>query len=246
MSIGENVYVGPNAQLDACTLEDNAFVGMGATISRGARVESFGIVSAGAVVAEGTTVPSGQIFAGAPAKYLRDLTQEEKHLMTEHKMEMQSLSQVYSEETEKSFREVINSDDDYLKYRRQDPVDKMIDKLGEIGMPTTHEDFEYIEHRIYHDYVASADYDMENPNHAPGELHKTWTPYEQDLSQYPDVFHKYQENYAKYDKLKEKTAAENPLEEQADEIFTRQIPKDMSPWEKKYDDLMPRYTGTSC
>ena len=63
-------------------------------------------------------MPSGQIFAGAPAKYLRDLTQEEKHLMTEHKMEMQSLSQVYSEETEKSFREVIDSDDKYLKYIR--------------------------------------------------------------------------------------------------------------------------------
>lgn len=88
VTIGENVYVGANASLDACTLEDNAFVGMGATISRGARVESFAVVSAGSVIAEGVTVPSGQIFAGAPAKYLRDLTQEEKHLMTEHKMEL--------------------------------------------------------------------------------------------------------------------------------------------------------------
>ena len=219
---------------------------MGSTVSRGARVESFAVVSAGAVVLEGTTVPSGQIFAGSPARYLRDLTQEEKHLMSEHKMEMQQLSQVYSEETEKSFREVLNSQDDYLKYIRQDPQDKMIDKLGEVGMPVTSEDFEYIEHRIYHDYVASADFDMNDPNHAPGELHKTWTPYEQDLSHYPEVFHKYQENYAKYDELKARTAAENPMEEQGDDIFKREIPRDMSPWEKKYDDLMPRYTGTSC
>ena len=246
ISIGENVYVGPNASLDACTLEDNAFIGMGATVSRGACVQSFGVVSAGAHVTEGVTVPSGQIFAGAPAKYLRDLTQEEKHLMSEHKMEMQQLSQVYSEETEKTFREVLNSQDDYIKYRRQDPQDKMIDKLGEIGMPVTHEDFEYIEHRIYHDYVASADFDMEDPNHAPGEMRKNWTPYEQDLSHYPEIFHKYQENYAKYDQLKAKTEAENPLEEQGDEIFSKEIPRDMSPWEKKYDDLMPRYTGTSC
>ena len=164
---------------------------MGATISRGSKVESFAVVSAGAVLPEGTTVPSGQIFAGSPARYLRDLTQEEKHLMTEHKMEMQQLGQVYSEETEKSFREVLNSQDAFLKYKRQDFQDKMIDKLGEIGMPVTHEDFEYIEHRIYHDYVASADFDMEDPNHAPGELHKTWTPYEHDLSHYPDIFHKY-------------------------------------------------------
>jgi carbonic anhydrase/acetyltransferase-like protein (isoleucine patch superfamily) len=213
VSIGENVYVGPNASLDACTLEDNAFIGMGATVSRGATVESFAVVSAGAHVAEGVTVPSGQIFAGAPAKYLRDLTQEEKHLMSEHKMEMQQLSQVYSEETEKTFREVLNSTDEHIKYLRMDPQDKMIDKLGEIGMPVTHEDFEYIEHRIYHDYVASADFDMEDPNHAPGEMRKNWTPYEQDLSHYPEIFHKYQENYAKYDELKEKTAVENPLEE---------------------------------
>lgn len=219
---------------------------MGATVRRGAHVQSFGVVSAGAVLAEGTTVPSGQIFAGSPAKYLRDLTQEEKHLMNEHKMEMQQLSQVYSEETEKSFREVLNSQDEYIKYRRQDIQDKMIDKLGEIGMPQTHEDFEYIEHRIYHDYVASADFDMQDPNHAPGEMRKTWTPYEQDLSHYPEIFHKYQENYEKYDQLKAKTEAENPLEEQGDEIFSREIPRDMTPWEKKYDDLMPRYTGTSC
>jgi carbonic anhydrase/acetyltransferase-like protein (isoleucine patch superfamily) len=61
---------------------------MGSTVKRGAKVQPFAVVSAGAVVEEGTVVPSGQIFAGAPAKYLRDLTQEEKHLMTEHKLEM--------------------------------------------------------------------------------------------------------------------------------------------------------------
>ena len=219
---------------------------MGASIGRGAKVESFAVVSAGAVVADGTVVPSGQIFAGAPAQYLRDLTQEEKHLMQEHKLEIQQLSQVYCEETEKSFREVLDSKDDFLKYKRMDVTDKMIDHLGEIGMPVTHEDFEYIEHRIYHDYVSSVDFDIDNPNHAPGERYKTWTPYEQDLSHYPEIFHKYQENYARYDKVKAETAAENPLEEQGDEIFARQLPRDMSPWEKKYDDLMPRFTGTSC
>ena len=118
VAIGENVYVGANASLDACTLEDNAFVGMGATVSRGARVESFAVVSAGSVIPEGVTVPSGQIFAGSPAKYLRDLTQEEKHLMTEHKMELQQLSQVYAEETEKTFREVLDSRDAHWKYMR--------------------------------------------------------------------------------------------------------------------------------
>lgn len=53
MSIGENVYVGANASLDACILENFAFVGMGATVHREARVESFGVLSAGAVLSEG-------------------------------------------------------------------------------------------------------------------------------------------------------------------------------------------------
>lgn len=176
--IGENVYVGANVSLDACTLEDNSFVGMGASIHRGARVEPFAVVSAGAVVEADVTVPSGQIFAGTPAKYLRDLTQEEKHLMTEHKMEMQQLSQIYSEETEKNFREQLDSLDDRIKYRRQDPQDRLEDALGEMGMPSTHEDFEYIEHRIYHDYVASIDFDKDDPNHEHKEWERNWTPYE--------------------------------------------------------------------
>ena len=66
-----------------------AFAARRARLQPPAFVEPFAVVSAGSVVEAGTTVPSGQVFAGAPAKYLRDLTQEEKHLMTEHKLEMQ-------------------------------------------------------------------------------------------------------------------------------------------------------------
>ena len=122
----------------------------------------------------------------------------------------------------------------------------MDDLLGEIGMPSTHEDFEYIEHRIYHDYVASIDFDKDDPNHQYKSWERNWTPYEQDLSNYPEVFQRYQENYERYDKQKTKFENENPLEEQGDSIFKKELPKDMSPWEKKYDDLMPRFTGTLC
>ena len=63
---------------------------------------------------------------------------------------------------------------------------------------------EYIEHRVYHDYVSSIDYTQRDEQFDEGSFQKNWTPYEQDLSQYPEVFKKYQENYAKYDKVKEK------------------------------------------
>lgn len=76
--IGSNVTIGHSALLHACTLEDACFVGMRATIMDGAVVESGGWVAAGALVTPGKKVPKGQIWAGSPAKYLRDLTIEEQ------------------------------------------------------------------------------------------------------------------------------------------------------------------------
>jgi carbonic anhydrase/acetyltransferase-like protein (isoleucine patch superfamily) len=88
IEIGDNVHVGANATLDACTLENFSYIGMGATVGRNAKVESYGVVAAGAVVGDNITVPAGQVWAGSPAQYLRDLTQEEKHYMNEHNVEM--------------------------------------------------------------------------------------------------------------------------------------------------------------
>ena len=73
-----------------------------------------------------------------------------------------------------------------------------------MGMPQTHDDMEYIEHRVYHDYVDGLDYEKEDPDYQAGSENRSWSPYEQDLSQYPEVFKKYQENYAQYDKVKER------------------------------------------
>lgn len=72
-----------------------------------------------------------------------------------------------------------------------DPEEKMIDMLGDVGMPVTHDDLDYIEHRIYHDYVGTVDFDLNDPNHAEGSFDKAWVPYEQDLTHYPEVFKQY-------------------------------------------------------
>ena len=89
----------------------------------------------------------------------------------------------------------------------------MIDALGEVGMPVTHDDMEHIEHRIYHDYVGSADFQMHDNNHSPDAFSKKWTPYEQDLTNYPEVFRQYQENYKAYDKVTERFENEDRMEE---------------------------------
>ena len=78
-----------------------------------------------------------------------------------------------------------------MKYLYQDPQEKINDKLFELGMPTNHDDLEYIEHRVYHDYVGTVDFDLRDPNHAENSMDRSWTPYEQDLTQYPEVFKKY-------------------------------------------------------
>uniref|UniRef100_A0A7S3CMX5 Uncharacterized protein n=1 Tax=Strombidium rassoulzadegani TaxID=1082188 RepID=A0A7S3CMX5_9SPIT len=121
----------------------------------------------------------------------------------------------------------------------------MQETLVEMGMPQTHEDLEYIEHRVYHDYVASIDYDMKNPIFSGDAKKERSTPYEQDLSQYPEVLKRYQENYDKYEKVKERFEKEDLLADGGDNKFKKTLPRDMSPWESKYDTVLPRFTGQS-
>jgi carbonic anhydrase/acetyltransferase-like protein (isoleucine patch superfamily) len=75
--IGHYVAVGPGASLHSCTVEDGAVIGRGAVISEGALVEKNAQVANGAVVGAGARVPAGQVFAGNPATYVRDLTEDE-------------------------------------------------------------------------------------------------------------------------------------------------------------------------
>ena len=79
--IGKRVTIGHNAVIHACTLEDACFVGMGAIIMDGAVVESHAMVAAGAMVTPGKRVPSGELWAGSPAKFMRHLSAEEQQLI---------------------------------------------------------------------------------------------------------------------------------------------------------------------
>ena len=76
--IGDEVTVGHMALLHACTIGDRAFIGMQACVMDEAVVEDEAWVAAGALVTPGKRVPKGQVWAGRPAKYMRDMTDEEK------------------------------------------------------------------------------------------------------------------------------------------------------------------------
>lgn len=76
--IGSNVTVGHNAIIHACIIEDNAFIGMGAIVMDLARVEEYGMLAAGAVLTPHKIVKKGELWVGNPAKFYRNLTEEEK------------------------------------------------------------------------------------------------------------------------------------------------------------------------
>lgn len=76
--IGSNVSIAHNAVVHGCTLEDNVLVGMGAIIMDDSVVGSGSVIAAGAVVLPGTNIPSGSVYAGVPAKKVKDIGEEMK------------------------------------------------------------------------------------------------------------------------------------------------------------------------
>jgi len=75
-TIGNNVSIGHNAIVHGCTIHDNVLIGMGAIVMDQAVVHSNTIIAAGAVVLENTICESGSIYAGVPAKKIKDIPQE--------------------------------------------------------------------------------------------------------------------------------------------------------------------------
>ena len=74
--IGNNVSIGHNAIVHGCTVEDNVLIGMGAIVMDRVHIGQNSIIAAGAVVLEDTTIPPGSIYAGVPAKKVKDISQD--------------------------------------------------------------------------------------------------------------------------------------------------------------------------
>ena len=74
--IGNNVSIGHNAIVHGCGIADNVLVGMGSILMDNVQVGSNTIIAAGAVVLENTIVESACIYAGVPAKKVKDISQE--------------------------------------------------------------------------------------------------------------------------------------------------------------------------
>jgi carbonic anhydrase/acetyltransferase-like protein (isoleucine patch superfamily) len=81
LTIGARVTVGHQAILHGCTVADDCLIGMGARILNGAVVESECIVGAGALITEGKRFERGSLIVGAPARVVRQVTDEERQLL---------------------------------------------------------------------------------------------------------------------------------------------------------------------
>jgi len=104
--IGDRVTIGHGATLHGCTVMSDAFIGMGATLMDGAKVESGAMVAAGALVTSDTTVPAGQIWAGNPAKFLRNLTEGEASFFAKSAENYTALAETHLAENSKSWEQV--------------------------------------------------------------------------------------------------------------------------------------------
>lgn len=76
--IGDDVLIGHSCLIHGCTLEDGAFIGMGSVVMDACVVESGAMLAAGSLLPPGKRIPSGQMWGGRPARYVRDLTAEER------------------------------------------------------------------------------------------------------------------------------------------------------------------------
>lgn len=85
--VGDDVLIAHMAMLHGCTLEDNAFVGMGTIVMDNTVIEPDGMLAAGAMLTPGKRVRSGELWAGSPAKFMRKVTPQElekNRSMAEH------------------------------------------------------------------------------------------------------------------------------------------------------------------
>lgn len=73
VTIGNKVSIAHGAIIHGCTIHDNVLIGMGAIVMDDVIIESNSVIAAGAVVSKNTIVKSGSVYAGIPAKKIKEM-----------------------------------------------------------------------------------------------------------------------------------------------------------------------------
>ena len=96
--IGDSVTVGHAAVVHGCTVGRGSLIGIGSTILSHAKIGEFCIVGAGALVTERKEFPDRSLILGAPAKRVRDITDEEVEMMKRSAAHYAALGRRYHDE----------------------------------------------------------------------------------------------------------------------------------------------------
>ena len=81
LTVGDNVTIGHQAMLHGCTIGDGSLVGIKAVVLNKAVIGKDCLVAAGAIVTEGKVFPDRSLILGAPAKVVRELTDQDIAMM---------------------------------------------------------------------------------------------------------------------------------------------------------------------
>ena len=79
--IGSNVSIAHNAIVHGCTVEDNVLIGMGAIVMDDAVIGNNSVIAAGAIILPGTKVEPGSMYAGNPARRMKDISDEMREVI---------------------------------------------------------------------------------------------------------------------------------------------------------------------
>ncbi len=93
--IGDNVTIGHNATIHACEIGDYCLIGMGSVVLDQSILEEKSFIAAGAVVTPGSRVKSKQLWAGNPAKFVRNISDIEEKLLINTPQVYNNLSQEF-------------------------------------------------------------------------------------------------------------------------------------------------------
>jgi carbonic anhydrase/acetyltransferase-like protein (isoleucine patch superfamily) len=83
IDIGDNVSIGHNVTVHGAKIENNVLVGIGATILDHAVIGQNSIIAANSLILTGTIVEPNSIYAGVPAKKIKDIEPEQTKEMIE-------------------------------------------------------------------------------------------------------------------------------------------------------------------
>lgn len=225
--IGRDVFIGPNCKLGVCTLQDFSYVSMGCTIEDNCVLESYSMLAAGAVLGKGSKIPSGQIWAGTPAKYLRDVTAEEREAIHEHLTETLNLAAVHAEEAEKSFEQIFTDD-----FNRENDMYKpdgttmseLTEKLGFSEHPIDMGEQELVKGEEYANICEREAMEMPATD--------SWKPFTEDAAVFPQSWKVYGEDMHRYERAKK--LFEKPTPRRPEPQVVPRIPRDLNPWTKRY------------